>query len=105
VALPALSLAGGTVNSQNVYRQSSTIETQTYQVQYVFTPTSTGPWKTIVAPSLTGYFLAAFIFNGVYTGSATPYAGAATMNNGTVFLAPTTVVQHNVDLVLIYRIV
>jgi hypothetical protein len=106
VVLPPFVLTNAALNGLNVYRQSTTEETQTFQVQLVMTPTALNNWKTVAFPNIPGYFLEAVTFNGIYRGQGpnVAFSGQAFMYQGTFYLNQQTAVQHFIDFTLHYRL-
>lgn len=106
VVLPPFALGNATLNSRNVYRQSSTEETQTYQVQLVMTPSAEDNWKTVNFPAIADYYLEAVTFNGLHRGQPPnqAFSGQAFLYKGTFYLGQQSTAAHYIDFTLHYRL-
>jgi hypothetical protein len=88
VAMPAVVVAGGTLQATTIIRETQTEETQEKAVRVDMTPTAAGTWRTITFPNLAGYTLARADVAGLYCPgvlAANPWVGQHFIWGGTTF--------------------
>jgi GLEYA domain len=78
VAMPAVTVGGGTLQATTVIRETQTEETQEKAIRVDMTPTAAGAWRTINFPNIAGYTLAHVALAGLYCPgvlAANPFTG------------------------------
>jgi hypothetical protein len=66
VAMPAVTVGGGTLQGQINWRETQTEETQEKAIRVQMVPTAAGQWRTISFPNIAGYTLARVDIAGMY---------------------------------------
>jgi hypothetical protein len=78
VAMPAVTVGGGTLQATTVWRETTTEETLEKAIRVDMTPTAAGAWRTINFPNIAGYTLARVEPAGLYCANlvgANPWVG------------------------------
>jgi GLEYA domain len=66
VTMPNVTVGGGTLTAQLVWRETQTEETQEKAIRVQMIPTAAGQWRTINFPNIAGYTLARADLAGLY---------------------------------------
>lgn len=88
IAMPAVVVAGGTLQATTIISETQTEETQEKVVRVDMTPTAAGAWRTITFPNIAGYTLAHVDVSGLYCPgvlAVNPAAGQHFVWGGTTF--------------------
>jgi hypothetical protein len=88
VVMPAVVVAGGTLQATTIIRETQTEETQEKVVRVDMTPSAAGAWRTVTFPNIAGYTLARVDVNGLYCPgvlAANPWVGQHFVWGGTTF--------------------